>query len=243
MRGCLGGCLGRAFGLLLLAGLGAAAWTWGPGLLEEARQERGFLSSVLPEPVAAWVGGSSGPRGSLAGGREVGGGAVLPTPELAEQAESGIVALVAGEVEEIELSAAELESLLHYRFPLVWPEGVSAPSVSLREGELHLGLRVAQDRIPRLPELDPLLGFLPDTVPVSLQGRVLALGSGEAALFVSRIEASAIPIPRRFFPRILEGVRGPGDDELPPEAVRLPLPPGIRSAVVLDDRLLLRRAP
>jgi hypothetical protein len=229
MNGCLGGCVGRAFGLLLLVGFGVAAWLWGPRLLEEARGDGFPLAERLP--FLESLGGSSGS----------GSAGPPPSPALAEEAESRLEVFLQGGEGSISLSAPELESLLRYRLVDTWPEGVSPPSVTLRDGELELGLRLARERLPSLPELESVLAFLPDTVPVALKGRVVALGSGEAALLVHRVEASAIPIPRRFYARILESVRGAAPPDLPPEALYLPLPGGIRSAVVQGDRLVLER--
>lgn len=217
MNGCLGGCVGRAFALVLLVGLIVGAWRWGPDLLERVRTGPFVTTSTEAEP---------------------------PSEALAARAESQLQGLLDGREEIVALSAAELESLLHFRFPMDWPEGVSLPSVRLRDGELALELRLARDRIPSLPELEGILDFLPDTVPVQLRGRVLALGGGTAALLVHRIDASSVPIPRRFFPRILESIRGgSGPADLPPEALFLPLPAGIESIRVDEDRLVMTRKP
>lgn len=237
MKGCMGGCLGRTLGLLLLLGVGAAAWLWGPELLEESRVRSGALTERVP-----FLDGLLGDRFQRANAGNPPAGDP-PSPELAEVAERRIADFLEGngEPSTLILTAEELESLLRYRLPTAWPEGISDPSVVLRDGELELGLRLARERLPTLPELEGVLAFLPDTVPVGLRGRVLALGSGEAALLVHRVEASSIPIPRRFYPRILESVRGPAPPDLPPEALHLPLPGGIRSAVVEGGRLVLDR--
>jgi hypothetical protein len=218
MSGCMGGCLGRTLALLLLVGIGAVAWQWGPDLAAGAR----------------------GLGMGLSAGNEV---AEEASEELAGEAERQLDGLLSGGLDVVSLSAAQLESLLRFRFPVAWPEGVSDPSVLLRDGDLLLGVRLARERLPALPELESVLAFLPDTVPVQLRGRVLALGGGEAALLVHRIDASSIPIPRRFFPRILEGVRGEARPDLPPEAFFLPLPPGIQSIRVEGERLILTRLP
>ncbi len=237
MKGCMGGCLGRAFGLLLLLGMGATIWIWGPELLEEGRVRSGAITERVP--LLEGVLGDR-IRGSNRASTPV---ADPPSPELAEVAERRIADFLEGEGggASLVLTGPELESLLRYRLPAAWPEGISDPSVILRDGELELGLRLVRERLPSLPELEGVLSFLPDTVPVGLRGRVLALGSGDAALLVHRVEASSIPIPRRFYPRILESVRGPAPPDLPPEALYLPLPGGIRSAVVEGDRLILDR--
>jgi hypothetical protein len=212
MKGCLGGCLGRLAALVILAGIIGAAWQFGPDLYDDVRG--------APEP----------PEDAL-----------VASQSLSDDAEARLVSLLDGTREEISLAGIELESLLRFRFAEAWPEGIAAPTVRLRDDELQLGVRISRDRLPSLPELETILSFLPDTVPVTLHGRVLALSGGDAALLVHRIEAASVPIPRRFFPAILERVQSGRRSDLPPEALHLPLPEAIGSARVEGDRLVLTR--
>lgn len=167
---------------------------------------------------------------------------VMPSEDLAAQAEEKLLGISAGASGDVVLSGAEIESLLLYRFSDRWPRGVSGPTVQMHEGELLLGLQVSRDALPSLPDLESLLSFLPDTVPVQLRGRVLALGTGEAALMVHRLDASAIPIPRRLFPLVLSHLQGSRSAGVPPEAVLLPLPEGIRALRIDGSSLIISPA-
>ena len=212
MNGCFGGCLGRVLAFLLLLTLVVLAWRWGPEAWDRVSES--------------------------AGGAEV--TTVEPSPGMAEAVVERITDFLEGEPErEMSFTGEEMESLLRYELGHYLPEGASDPTVRFRDGEVILGVRLAAERIPTIPELEQIRGLLPDTVPVQIRGRVLALEGPEAALLVHRIDAAGIPIPRRFFPRILQGMSLAERPDLPPEAVALPLPEGVRSVRLEGDRLVL----
>jgi hypothetical protein len=206
--------MGRIAAMLLLLGAGGAVWYWWP-------------------EISAQLGRPSGVSAAAE---------MAPSEQLAAQAEEKLLRMNGGATGDVILSGAEIESLLLYRFSDRWPRGVSAPSVEMREGELVLGLQVSRDALPRLPDFESLLSFLPDTVPVQLRGRVLALGTGEAALMVHRLDASAVPIPRRLFPLVLSHLQGSRVPGVPPEAILLPLPEGVRSLRIDGSSLVISPA-
>lgn len=203
--------MGRSLLFVLLVGAGAAAVYWWP-------QPFGLVRAASEVPMASLT---------------------PPSEDLAQQAEEKLETILAGTPAEVTLSGPELESLLLYRFDDRWPRGVSSPSVRLSDGELLLGLHVTRDVLPALPDMEAVLAFLPDTVPVQLRGRVVALGSGDAALLVHRIDASSIPIPRRLFPLILSQVQGQQAVGVPPEALVLPLPQEVRALRIEGSSLIL----
>jgi hypothetical protein len=214
MNGCFSGCLGRLLALLLLLVLVVLAWRWGPDAWER------LSDSVGREETEA-------PRSS---------------PGMAEAVVERLTELLEGDADtdvEMSFSGEEMESLLRYELVGYLPEGVSDPTVRIRDGEVTLGLRLAAERIPAIPELEQIRGFFPDTVPVQIRGRVLALEGSEAGFLVHRIDAAGLPIPRRFFPRILQGLTLVERPDLPPEAVAFPLPARIRTVRVEGDRLVL----
>jgi hypothetical protein len=205
------GCVGRGILLgLFLVLVGVAAFWWAQSSgLIRAPSHRAMVSLEPPSEVLAMVA-----EEKLEVMRNGGGGDVV-------------------------LSGPEIESLLLYRFEDRWPRGVSSPSVHMRDGELYLGLQISRDLLPTLPDMDALTMFLPDTVPVQLQGRVLALAGGGAALMVQRIDASAIPIPRRLFALLLAQVQGQPAPGVPPEALVLPLPQAVRSLRIEGSNLII----
>ena len=220
MSGCFGGCLGRVLAFLLLLTLVVVAWRWAPEAWDRVSESAAGSEATVVE---------SSP-----------GMAEAVVERLQGFLEGGVEGGVEGEAErEMSFTGEEMESLLRYELVGYIPDGVSDPSVRFRDGEVTLGLRLAAERIPAIPELDQIRTLLPDTVPVQIRGRVLALEGPEAALLVHRIDAAGIPIPRRLFPRILQGLSLSDRGDLPPEAVAFPLPQGIRSVRLVEDRLVL----
>ncbi len=167
--------------------------------------------------------------------------AAEPSPDLATGAIERFEAFMAAEEGEVSFSAVELESVLRFGSAYRFPAGVADPSVSIRDGEVTIGVRVARELIPRLPDLEGVRQILPDTVPVQLRGRVIGIDGGDAGFVVNRLEAASIPIPSRFIPPIVEILNPDASDDLPPEIIRIPLPDGIRSVRLQDEFLRLTR--
>lgn len=208
------GCFGRIVGLLILLGVLWAAWALGPSFAES----RGWIRADETTAEA-------------------------PSQAIAEAAAARLSDLLEGRVERMSFTATELESLARFRFEEAWPLGVSDPQIELRDGEVYVSFRVASAWIPVLPELESIRGFFPDTVPIQLRGRILTLEGGDASVLVHRIDAASVPIPRRLFSVLLEPLRLSTRPGLPPEALLVPLPPGLSSVWIEGERLILQRIP
>lgn len=197
--------------VVLVAGL-YAGWRWGGEALFGGAGRPG----ALPDPAAG------------------------TTPALAEEARQKIEAFRADpDGPRIALGAPELASLLRYSAPGVLPEGVTPPGIEFRSDQVRLWGRVAVDAFPPVPEVERLVGVLPDTVPVEVTASILPYEPGGAALRVERIRLSGIPLPRALTPRLL-GLLGRRDRPgLPPDAMDVPLPAGVTSAYILSDSLVL----
>jgi len=215
--GCLKGCLGKAWLLGLLLGAAFAGWKWGP--------------TFFPR-VQGW----------LAEGEET--AEVLPSPELAEAALDRFERFRSGEGgDQLSLSAAEVASVLRYSAPGMVPGGISGPDVKFQDGVVTLTARIAVEAFPGLPTLDGILGFLPDTVSVSVEGALAPLNQDGIALVVHAVRASFIPVPLPdgMTPKILTALGRRSVAGLPEDALAFPLPDGVGSAHVLRDRLILVR--
>ncbi|TVP56886.1 MAG: hypothetical protein EA351_07035 [Gemmatimonadales bacterium] len=167
--------------------------------------------------------------------------AAEPSPDLAVGAIEKFDVFMAADEGEVSFSAPELESVLRFGSPNRFPAGVADPSVSIRDGEVTLGVRVARELIPRLPDLEGVRQILPDTVPVHLRGRVIGIDGGDAGFVVNRLEAASIPIPSRFIPPIVDILNPEAAGDLPPEIIRITLPDGVRSVRVQGELLWLTR--
>ena len=215
--GCLKGCLGRAWLLGLLIATAFAGWKWGP--------------AVFPR-VQGWF------------AEEEAGVEVLPSPELAAAALDRFERFRRGEDgDQLSLSATEVASVLRYSAPGMVPGGISGPVVEFHDGVVTLTARIAIEAFPGLPTMDGILGLLPDTVSISIEGGLAPLGRDGVALVVHGVRAGFIPVPLpdEMTPRILTALGRRSTDGLPEDALAFPLPDGVRSAHVLRDRLILVR--
>jgi hypothetical protein len=164
----------------------------------------------------------------------------VPSPELADTTLSRIEEFQRSEVGgELRLGEAELSSVVRYTLPGILPVGVTHPSVDLRDGRLVLGARVAVTSLPELPALSDIVGLLPDTIQVEMEGTLQPLGEQQAALHVERMEAARIPLPARLYPEILRALGRRDAPGLPPNAIGVPLPRGLGGAFVRGDTLVL----
>jgi hypothetical protein len=141
--------------------------------------------------------------------------------------------------EEARLTGVELTSLFRYR-PEVWSLGaVRSPLLRLSGDTLWISGSIPTDQLPSQPEIDAIRFFLPDTARVDLGGTVRGMGRGTAVLEITSVEVAGMPIPPRYFPLIIDRLGGEGEAGLPRSAFVLPLPPGIGSARVAGDELIL----
>jgi hypothetical protein len=161
------------------------------------------------------------------------------SPELADSTLSRFESFQSGRGDqELRLSSAELSSVVRYSLPGFLPAGVNEPSVVLQDSVVVLKARLAVASLPDLPALRDIVALLPDTIQVELGGRLIPLGD-QAALKVDRVEASRVPIPPRLVPEILKALGRTETAGLPPDALAVPLPRGLRAAYVRSDTLVL----
>ena len=163
------------------------------------------------------------------------------SPELAEATISRFEAFRRGEVgNEMALSSAEIESVLLYSVPGTLPDGITEPRVEIAGGALTLTARVAVEAFRTLPDLDTLLGLLPDTIDVSVQGTLAPLEEERwEALVVHDVKAAFIPLPDPLIPEVLEALGREDVAGLAGDAIAIPLPSGLHTAYILRDSLVL----
>lgn len=211
----LRGCLSLLVTLILILGIAYAGWRWGGDLFP------GLERMLGGAPAAE----SSGP---------------VPSEAIAEAALDRYQELLRSPAgTEAMFSGLEVTSMIRYSFPGMLPPGLAEPTVIIRDGTLDLRARVARDRFPSFPSLDGVLDILPDTLPLEVGAVVLPFDEVHVSVMVQGIDASAIPVPRRFIPDILESVGRRQRPGLPPTGVAVPLPDGLSGVYVQADSLVL----
>ena len=212
--GCLKSCLGKIVLAVLLVVAAYAGWRWGP--------------AVFPQVTTLFSSGDDTP-------------ALTTSPELAEATMDRFEALRRGDVGgQLALSASEIESVIRYSVPGIIPARIGEPRIEMADGVVTLKARVAIDAFPRMPDLNAVLGFLPDTLEVSFEGVLAPLDDDRwDALVIHGMQAGFIPLPDRMIPEILEAMGREYVGGLPDDAIAIPLPDGLKSAYILRDSLVL----
>lgn len=163
-----------------------------------------------------------------------------PSAELADSTLDRFERFRTGEgPDRLVLSSRELTSVVRFALPGLVPPGVERPRVELFDGRVRLSAQVTLNAFPRLPHLDEVVGVLPDTVEVLLEGALAPYGARRLALMVDRMEAARLPIPRRMVGDVVAGFGQRAPRGLPNDALAVPLPDGIQAVYVRRDSLVL----
>ena len=141
------------------------------------------------------------------------------------------------------LASVEVSSVVRYAVPGIIPLGLLEPMVEFEEEQVRLSAFVIAEKFPGLPKLDEIIGLLPDTIAVEIQGMIAPLDQGHFSLIVSRLWIAKIPIPSSLIPAILTALGREERRTLPRNALLIPKPDGIESAFVRADSLFLLANP
>jgi hypothetical protein len=208
-----------AFVVLLLAAY--AGFRWG---------------GVVFPPMERWLGLSTRTDSTAAAAPAT----EAPSAEIADATLDRFERLRSGGGEDhLALSSTQLSSVVRFSLPGIIPPGVSDPTVEIDEGRVRLSARVALEAFPRVPHLDQILGILPDTVLLEMEGALVPFDPQYMALLVDKVSASHVPIPKRMVADVLRGLGRQAPAELPPDALPVPIPRGVRSVYVQRDSLVL----
>lgn len=161
------------------------------------------------------------------------------SPEIAARADEKLSSLGAPDgPAQVALDESELQSLVEYRWTGFLPPDVVGPRVGLADGRVSLEASVATARFGRIAELREIVAFLPDTASLRVVGMFVPLNDDHVALEVHEMGAASIPVPRQLIPTVLSRFRGSTEPGLAPNAVAVPLPPGISNVYVSGDSLV-----
>lgn len=173
--------------------------------------------------------------------QRVTGSGSTATPELAAQADDKLASLSGDDaVDRVALDEDELQSLLEFRWAGFLPPDVADPRIGVSDGRLTLEGSVATARFGRIDELREIVAFLPDTASLRAVASFVPLDSGRVALEVHELAAAGIPVPRQLIPTVLGRFRGSAAPGVAPNALAVPLPPGIRAVYVSGDSLVFQ---
>ena len=163
----------------------------------------------------------------------------VASPELAARADEKLASLGTPEGPgQVALNESELQSLVEYRWAGFLPPDVVSPKVGLSDGRVSLEASVATARFGQVAELSDIVAFLPDTAGLRAVGQFVPFNEGHVALEVHELGAASIPVPRQLIPTVLSRFRGSSAPGLAPNAIAVPLPPGIRNVFVSGDSLV-----
>ena len=174
--------------------------------------------------------------------REKAGVEVVASGEPAEarRAEEKIIALGQGEVDEVTLSAEELDGWIRSGLKGFFPGYISDVRASIGDEQLRLAGRVATDSISGLDRLGPASLFIPDTADVSVAGRLDGLEPGRGVFWVETIRIGALPLPDAIRDQIMLELKGGRAGELGANAVEFELPRFVTDIGVRGEHIFLR---
>ena len=141
------------------------------------------------------------------------------------------------------LGSLEVSSIARYAVPGIIPPGLLELRVEFEEELVRLSALVVAEEFPGLPKLDEIIGLLPDTISVEMQGIIAPLDQGHFALIVNRLWMAKIPIPASLIPPILTAFGREGRRALPRNALLIPKPDVIESVFIRSDSLFLFASP
>ena len=169
---------------------------------------------------------------------------VQPSPALSDLTMDRFEQMRWGELgDKLMLSSVEVSSVVRYAIPGMIPPGLLKPRVDFEEGQVRLSGLVVAREFPGLPKLDEIIGLLPDTMAVEMQGVIASLDQSYFSLIINKLWMVKIPMPSSLIPAILIAFGREGRKALPRNALLIPKPDGIGSAFVQGDSLLLSANP
>jgi len=194
-----------------------------------------LVLAIAVVALGAWL---VWPRAEAPAPEDAGG--LRTSPDLAESTLDRFERFRAGAAGgRLALVDAEIGSVLRFALPGILPPGVSDPDLRLTGSDVTLTARVTTAAFPDLPALAPVIGMLPDTVTVLMEGTLGQFGKQSLAFHIEHVEAAGVPLPDRLVPEVLVGLGRTHRGGLPENALHIPLPAGIDSVYVERDSLIL----
>ena len=240
MNGRPPGTLGTAVFMVAVGLLAAGVWITWPRAAPPADVEPPPAAAPSPTEPAAPSPAEPAVRSPAQPAAPSPAQPAEPSPALARQTLDRLEQFRTGTAgHTLALGGAEITSVLRFAVPGDLLTGVSDPEVHLAGGQVTLSARVAVGAFTELAALGPVMGLLPDTVPVRLEGALAQFAPQSLAFRVDRLEAAEIPLPERLVPEVLRALGHARPGGMPGNALHVPLPAGIDSVYLVRDSLVL----
>ena len=134
-----------------------------------------------------------------------------PSEEMAQRAAAKLQGLVSRKGSRgMELSQAEIQSLLTYRAGPLLPGGISEPLVEVRDSTVLFSARVDPGGLEGLASPEVVERLFSDSAQVVVELRPGVLAPGVALLEVVTLQAGSIVVPSMMVPWILDSIEMPG---------------------------------
>ncbi|MGB5304382.1 MAG: hypothetical protein WBO43_14925 [Gemmatimonadota bacterium] len=165
-----------------------------------------------------------------------------PSEDLAERATSKLEAMASSDgARRLDLSQAEIQSLLTYRAEPMLPAGISEPVVELRDSTLLLSARVDPRGLEGLASPEVIERLFSDSAKVVVELMPGVVAPGVAQVEVVTLQAGSIVVPSMMVPWILESVELQGV-ETTGVMLLLPTPGRVTHFEVAGGKLVLELA-
>ncbi len=162
-----------------------------------------------------------------------------PSEDLARRAEEELGRLAeAGGAAGLELSQAEIQSLLTYRAEPLLPAGVSELLVELRDSTLLVSARVDPRELDGLASPELVERLLSDSARVVVELAPGVLQPGVATIEVVTLQAGSVVVPSMMIPWILGSLDLPGV-ETTGKLLLVPLPARVERFEVEGGELIV----
>jgi hypothetical protein len=165
-----------------------------------------------------------------------------PSEDLAERAATKLEALTARDgARKLELSQAEIQSLLTYRAAPVLPGGISDPVVELRDSTVLLSARVDPRELEGLASPEVVERLFSDSARVVVELSPGVVAPGVARVEIVTLQAGSWLVPSMMVPWILESIDMQGI-ETTGVMLLLPTPGRVAQFKIDADKLVLELA-
>jgi len=180
----------------------------GGGMIRNCLARIGCLTLIL-----VLIGGGWWFRGDIAGWwrRLEITAASEPSEDLARRAALKLEDMASpGGPRDLELSQAEIQSLLTYRAEPLLPEGISEPIVEIRDSTVLLSARVDPRGLQGLASPEVVERLFSDSAKVVVELWPGVVAPGVARVEVVTLQAGSIVVPSMMVPWILDSIEMPG---------------------------------